>query len=92
MSSESPAPWEPGIQMTGAQLLGLINPTTMRFLLPNRGHLNGTLRYESNPVDIMSTRTHTKNKRRCAGLVVERRTPEREVGGSILTQVAVLYP
>ena len=24
------------------------------------------------------------------GLVVERRTPEREVGGSILTQVAVL--
>ena len=29
---------------------------------------------------------------RCGGLVVERRTPEREVGGSILTQVAVLYP
>ena len=26
------------------------------------------------------------------GLVVERRTPEREVGGSSLTQVAVLYP
>ena len=26
------------------------------------------------------------------GLVVERRTPEREVGGSILAQVAVLYP
>ena len=26
------------------------------------------------------------------GLVVERRTPEREVGGSILTRVAVLYP
>ena len=26
------------------------------------------------------------------GLVVERRTPEREVGGSILTQVAVLCP
>ena len=24
--------------------------------------------------------------------MVERRTPEREVGGSILTQVAVLYP
>ena len=29
---------------------------------------------------------------RRGGLVVERRTPEREVGGSILTQVAVLYP
>ena len=29
---------------------------------------------------------------RCACLVVERRTPEREVGGSILTQVAMLYP
>ena len=26
------------------------------------------------------------------GLVVERQTPEREVGGSILTQVAVLCP
>ena len=26
------------------------------------------------------------------GLVVERRTPEREVEGSILTKVAVLYP
>ena len=26
------------------------------------------------------------------GLVVERRTPEREVGGSILTQIAVLCP
>ena len=26
------------------------------------------------------------------GLVVERWTPEREVGGSILTRVAVLYP
>ena len=26
------------------------------------------------------------------GLVVERRTPEREIGGSILTLVAVLYP
>ena len=26
------------------------------------------------------------------GLVVERRTPERVVGGSILNQVAVLYP
>ena len=25
-------------------------------------------------------------------LVVERRTPEREVSGSILTQVAVLFP
>ena len=25
-------------------------------------------------------------------LVVEHRTPEREVGGTILTQVAVLYP
>ena len=31
-----------------------------------------------------------KGRRR--GLVVERRTPEREVGGSILTQVAVLCP
>ena len=30
--------------------------------------------------------------RRRGGLVVERRTPEREVGGSILTQVAVLCP
>ena len=29
---------------------------------------------------------------RRGGLLVERRTPEREVGGSILTQVAVLYP
>ena len=29
---------------------------------------------------------------RRSGIVVERRTPEREVGGSILTQVAVLYP
>ena len=29
---------------------------------------------------------------RRGGLVVERLTPEREVGGSILTQVAVLYP
>ena len=29
---------------------------------------------------------------RRGGLVVERRTPEREVGGSILTRVAVLYP
>ena len=29
---------------------------------------------------------------RLGGLVVERRTPEREVGGSILTRVAVLYP
>ena len=29
--------------------------------------------------------------RRC-GLVVERRTPERKVGGSIVTQVAMLYP
>ena len=28
---------------------------------------------------------------RCGGLVVERRTLEREVRGSILTQVAVLY-
>ena len=31
------------------------------------------------------------NRRRC-GLVVERQTLEREVGGSILTQVAMLYP
>ena len=31
-------------------------------------------------------------KRRHSGLVVERRTPEREIGGSILTQVAVLCP
>ena len=29
---------------------------------------------------------------RHGGLVVERGTPGREVGGSILTQVAVLYP
>ena len=29
---------------------------------------------------------------RRVGLVVERRTPEREVGGSILTRVAVLDP
>ena len=29
---------------------------------------------------------------RWGGLVVERRTPEPEVGGSILTRVAVLYP
>ena len=29
---------------------------------------------------------------RRGGLVVERRTPEREVGGSILTHVPVLYP
>ena len=34
--------------------------------------------------------TSLEGRRR--GLVVERRTPEREVGGSILTQVAVLYP
>ena len=32
------------------------------------------------------------SSRRRGGLVVERRTPERGVGGSILTQVAVLYP
>ena len=30
------------------------------------------------------------NTREASGLVVARRTPEREVGGSILTQVAVL--
>ena len=30
--------------------------------------------------------------KRHGGLVVERRTPEREVGGSILTQVAMFYP
>ena len=30
--------------------------------------------------------------RRRRGIVVERRTPEREVGGSILTQVAMLCP
>ena len=29
---------------------------------------------------------------RRGGLVVQRRNPEQEVGGSILTQVAVLYP
>ena len=29
--------------------------------------------------------------RRRGGLVVERRAPEREVGGSILTRVTVLY-
>ena len=34
---------------------------------------------------------YLKGQRR-GSLVVERRTPEREVGGSILTQVAVLYP
>ena len=38
----------------------------------------------------------TLSIRRRRGLVVltvvERRTPEREVGGSILIQVAVLYP
>ena len=32
------------------------------------------------------------DRRRRAGLVVERWTPERAVGGSILTQVAMLYP
>ena len=32
----------------------------------------------------------TRKPRRRGGLVVECRTPEREVGGSILTQVAVL--
>ena len=31
-------------------------------------------------------------RRRHGGLVVEHQTPEREVRGSILTQVAVLYP
>ena len=34
----------------------------------------------------------TQFVRRHAGLVVERRTPEREAGGSIFTQVAVLCP
>ena len=29
---------------------------------------------------------------RCGGLVVEHQTPEREVRGSILSRVAVLYP
>ena len=29
---------------------------------------------------------------RCGGLVVEHQTLEQEVGGSILTQVPVLYP
>ena len=29
---------------------------------------------------------------RRGGPVVERRTPEREVGGSILTRIAMLYP
>ena len=42
----------------------------------------------------ISTQTPTVAVRRRRGLVVEleRRTPEREVGGSILTQVAVLCP
>ena len=31
-------------------------------------------------------------KRRRGDLVVECQTPEREIGGSIHTQVAVLYP
>ena len=35
---------------------------------------------------------HMPQYRRRGGLVVERRTPEREAGGSILTQVAVLCP
>ena len=29
---------------------------------------------------------------RRGGLVIERRTPKREIGGSILTQVAMLCP
>ena len=41
----------------------------------------GTLNYNENK---------TKTKGRHGGLVVEHRTPEREVGGSILTQVSVL--
>ena len=32
------------------------------------------------------------DSRRRGGLVVERRAPEREVGGSILSQVSMLYP
>ena len=35
---------------------------------------------------------HYSCLRRHRGLMVERRTPEREVGGSILNRVAVLYP
>ena len=35
---------------------------------------------------------NTQEMGRRSGLVVELQTPEREVGGSILTQVAVLYP
>ena len=38
---------------------------------------------------------HHKRQEECGGrggLVVERRTPGREVGDSILTQIAVLYP
>ena len=35
---------------------------------------------------------HVSEPGRRRGLLVERRTPEREVGGSILTQVAVLCP
>ena len=34
----------------------------------------------------------TRLQERRGGLVVGRRTPEPEVGGSILTRVAVLYP
>ena len=32
------------------------------------------------------------HNRRCSGLVVEGRTPEREVGRSLLTQVPMLCP
>ena len=51
-------------------------------------------RYELSAFGVLiyfSDRFNTYTGRR-GGLVVERRTPEQEVGGSILTQVAVLYP
>ena len=44
----------------------------------------------SNEAEVSCSQEH--NTGRPGGLVVERWTPEQEVGGSILTQVAVLYP
>ena len=35
---------------------------------------------------------HNMSSGRCGGLVVETRTPEREVGGSILTKEAMVSP
>ena len=40
----------------------------------------------------MFKRSRRLTTRRRGGLVVERRTPERDVGGSILIQVAILCP